>query len=149
MAKAQHGGKRPGGGRPKGLKNRATVARETKRAEVIAQTIDSGKPLAVTVLQKAMEFSEGAVAIYRPTMAAEIAAGKKVNPDASHEEFGKWFDRWLKCIEALARYQTPQMKAIEAPTPPPAAGTNKKRFTLRVFDGGRLIANKAANEDSA
>lgn len=137
------------GGRARGIPNKATILRQTKRAEVIAQMVDSGKPLAVTVLQKAMEFAEGAVAAYRPTMAAEITAGKPQNADGSHDEFGKWFDRWFRCIETLTKYQTSPMKAIEAPTPPPDPGTNKKRFTLRVFDGGRVIANKAANEDAA
>lgn len=138
------------GGRIKGKsRNKATVLKETKRAEVIAAMVDSGKPLAVTVAQKAMEFAEGAVATFRPTMKAEIAAGKTPNPDASPEEFGKWFDRWFRCIEMLAKYQTPQMKAIEAPTAPPLPGTTKKRFTLRVFDGGRVVANKAENEDAA
>lgn len=138
------------GGRIKGVsRNKATILKETKSAEVIAAMVDSGKPLAVTVAQKAMEFAEGAVAAYRPTMAAELAAGKAKNPDGSHEEFGRWFDRWFRTIEMMAKYQTPQMKAVEAPMAPPAPGTNKKRFTLRVFDGGRVIANKAANEDAA
>lgn len=137
------------GGRARGVPNKATVLAQTKRAEVIADMVDSGKPLAVTVLQKAMEFAEGAVAAYRPTMTAELTAGKVKNADGSHEEFGRWFDRWFRCIETMAKYQTPQMKAIEAPTPAPTPGTSKKRFTLRVFDGGRVVANKAANEDAA
>lgn len=148
-AKGKHGGARPNGGRIKGGKNRSTVLRETKAAEVIAATIDSGKPMAVTVAQKAMEFAEGAVATFRPTMKAEIASGKTANPDGNPEEFGKWFDRWFRCIEMLAKYQSPMVKAMETPTPAPAPGTNKKRFTLRVFDGGRVIANKAENEDAA
>jgi hypothetical protein len=148
MAKAQHGGKRAGGGRPTGP-SKATILKQTKRAEVIAAMVDSGKPLAITVAQKAMEFAEGAVAAYRPTMAAELAAGKTKNPDGSHDEFGRWFDRWMRCVEMLAKYQTPQMKAVEAPMKPPEPGANKKRFTLRVFDGGRVISNKAENEDAA
>lgn len=137
------------GGRARGIPNKATILRQTKQAQVIAAMVDSGKPLAVTVLQKAMEFAEGAVAAYRPTMAAELAAGKAKNLDGSHDEFGKWFERWFRCIETLAKYQTPTMKAVEAPTPAPVPGTNRKRFTLRVFDGGRVVANKAANEDAA
>ncbi len=135
------------GGRTAGIPNKSTVLRQTKRAEVIAQMVDSGKPLAVTVLQKAMEFAEGAVAAYRPTMAAELAAGKQANADGSHEEFGKWFERWFRCIETLAKYQTPQMRAIDAPTPPPEPGTNKKRFTLRVFEGGKPVPRP--DEDAA
>lgn len=137
------------GGRAKGIPNKATILRQTKQAEVIAQMVDSGKPLAVTVLQKAMEFAEGAVAAYRPTMSGELAAGKPKNADGSNEEFGKWFDRWFKCIETMAKYQTPQIKAVDAPTPAPTPGQSKRRFTLTVFDGGRVITNKAANEDAA
>lgn len=137
------------GGRRRGIPNKRTVIQQTKRAEVIAQIVDSGKPMAITVAQKAMEFAEGAVSAFRPTMAAELASGKAKNPDGSPEEFGRWFDRWFKCIEMMAKYQTPQLKAIEAPTAPPIPGTTTKRFTLRVFDGGRLVANKAANKDVA
>lgn len=136
------------GGRIKGKsRNKATILRETKAAEVIAATIDSGKPLAITVLQKAMEFAEGAVATYRPTMAKEIEAGAAKNPDGSAEEFGKWFDRWFKCIETMAKYQSPQIKAMEAPAPPPQPGSNRRKFVLRVFEGGKPV--KSANDADA
>lgn len=149
MAKGKNGGYRPGGGRPKGSKGRATILRETKRAEVIAAMVDSGKPLAVTVLQKAMEFAEGAVANYRPTTKKEIEAGNQKNPEGNHEEFGKWFDRWYKCISTMAEYQTPKMRAMDAPTPPPDPGTNTKRFTLTVFEGGRKVPSANNDEDAA
>lgn len=143
-----NGGKRSGAGRRAGGKNKATILRETKRAEVIAALVDSGKPLAVTVLQKAMEFAEGAVAAYRPTMKAEEAAlaaqGKKPNEDGDHAQFGQWFDRWVRCIEVLSSYQTPKMKAMDAPTAAPdinnPEGPKILDFELRVFEGGRAIA---------
>lgn len=82
------GGKRKGAGRKAGGKNRLTVIKQTKRAAEVAKLVDSGKPLAIAVLQKAMDFAEGAVAVYRPTMASELASGKTKNEDGSHEEFG-------------------------------------------------------------
>lgn len=121
--------------------SKATVLKQTKRAEVIAAVIDSGKPLAVTVLQKAMEFAEGAVAAYRPTMAKELAAGAAKNGDGSHEEFGRWFDRWFKCIETMAKYQTPQMKAVDAPTAAPdAQGQLLIEYEPEVFADGKRVA---------
>lgn len=146
---AANGGKRAGAGRKKGVPNKATVLRQQKQAAVIAEAIDSGKPMAITVLQKAMEFAEGAVATFRPTMQGELATGKPKNPDGDLEEFGKWFDRWYKCIAELAAYQTAKIKATEAPTPAPAPGSNKKRFTLRVFEGGRPSGLPAVKEDDA
>jgi hypothetical protein len=127
-----NGGKRPGAGRKKGCKNRATIARETKQAAVIAQMVDSDRPLAIMDLQRAMEFAEGAVAAYRPTLKSELARGMPKNEKGDIEEFGKWFDRWLKCITILAEYQSPKMRAMDAPTRPPDAGP--RRFTLNIFD---------------
>lgn len=147
--RGQHGGARPGGGRPKNKKNRATILRETKALEVIAQTIDSGKPLAVTVLQRAMEFSEAAVHKFRPNLKVDKALGLKKNPDGNVDEFGRWFDRWMKVTTELAKYQSPQIKAMDAPTPPPPPGANRKRFTLRVFEGGRQIKGPPESDKGA
>jgi hypothetical protein len=148
--KKQMGGRRAGSGRKKGGKNKATIIRETKQAEVIARTIDSGKPMAIEVLQKAMEFAEGAVAAFKPTLAAEKAAGARENPDGNVEEFGRWFDRWFKVASDLASYQSAKIKPIDAPTPAPKAGEGKRRFTLHVFEGGRPPAiGKPANDEDA
>lgn len=147
--KKKNGGKRPGSGRKRGGKNKATILRETKQAEVIAAMVDSGKPLAITVLQKAMEFAEGAVAAFKPTLAAELAAGRAPNPDGNVEEFGRWFDRWLKTASELASYQTAKIKAMDAPSPPPPPGQSRKKFTLRVFEGGKQIAGPVAKDEGA
>lgn len=151
--KKQNGGKRPGSGRKAGGKNKATVLRETKAAEVIARTIDSGKPLAVEVLQKMMEFAEGAVAAFKPTLASEVetlkALGQGPNADGNVEEFGRWFDRWLRVAEQLAKYQSPQIKAMDKPTAPPKPGENRRQFTLRVFEGGRQVSGPIVKDESA
>lgn len=148
-AKKQNGGKRPGSGRKAGGKNKATVIRETKAAEVIAATIDSGKPLAVTVLQKMMEFAEGAVAAFKPTLAGEVAAGATPNGDGNVEEFGRWFDRWIRVTEALAAFQSPKIKPMEIPAAAPRPGENRRKFTLRVFEGGRPMPGPASKDESA
>lgn len=144
-----NGGRRPGSGRKPGGKNKATIIRETKQAEVIAAMVDSGKPMAITVLQKAMEFAEGAVSAFRPTLDAELKAGAPKNPDGSKKEFGEWFDRWLKCITTMAEYQTAKIKPMEKPTAPPQPGENRRRFTLRVFDGGRQVKGPPPDEGAA
>jgi len=136
------------GGRAKGVKNKSTILREQKQAAAIAEIIDSGKPLAITVLQKAMEFAEGATAAFRPTLQADVARGQAVNPDGSVEEFGKWFDRWLKVASELATYQTARIKPMEAPSAAPTqTGAAKKKFTLRVFEGGKAIGAPANDKD--
>ena len=128
------------GGRKIGIPNKATILRQTKKAEVIAALVDSGKPLAIEVLQKAMEFAEGAVAAFRPTLAPDLAAGRQANPDGNVEEFGRWFDRWLKTATELASYQTAKVKAMDAPSAAPRPGDMTKTFTLRVFEGGKQIS---------
>lgn len=145
---AAKGGKRPGSGRKKGIPNKATILRQTKQAAVIAAAIDSGKPLAIEVMQKMMEFAEGAVAAFRPTLDTDVKRGIPVNPDGSKKEFGEWFDRWIKITSELAAYQTAKIKPMEQPTAPPKPGAEGgKTWTLRVFEGGKQISGPPMKDD--
>jgi hypothetical protein len=142
--KGKHGGPRPGGGRPKGLKNRATIEREINAAQVIDRARKEGRDLAVTVLERLMNVAEGACGLNRPTTARDIAAGAKSNQDGDWNRFGEWFDRTAYCAKELAKFQSPQIKAMDAPTPPPDPADvdqkSRKRFGLRVFEGGRPLS---------
>ena len=142
-SKGKHGGPRPGGGRPKGQKNRATIEREINAAQVIDRARKEGRDLAVTVLERLMNVAEGATGLNRPISAKEAAGGAQPNPDGDWGRFGEWFDRTAYCAKELAKFQSPQIKAMEAPTPPPDPADieqkSRKRFGLRVFEGGKPL----------
>ena len=131
------------GGRIKGTKNRATIQREIEAAERVAQSRGKAKDAALTVLERLMQVAEGAAGLTRPASKREMAEGKAQNPDGDWELFGDWFDRAAFCAKELAKYQAPQIRAVEAPAPPPdpreVDAGNRRRFGLRVFEGGKPL----------
>lgn len=89
-----------------------------------------------------MRLAEGAASVNKPTAAADIANGAPQNPDGDWARFGEWFDRTVYCAKELAKFQSPQIKAVDAPTPPPenkSDGKPPKRFTLTIFEGAQRI----------
>lgn len=135
-------GERPSG-RAKGTKNKATIEREINAAQVIDRARKEGRDLAVTVLERLMNVAEGACGLNRPIPAKDLAAGAQNNPDGDWGRFGEWFDRTAYCAKELAKYQSPPIKAMEAPTPAPdpkdVEQRSRKRFGLRVFEGGKPL----------
>ena len=139
-----NGGARPGAGRKRGGKNKATIEREINAAAVIDRARKEGRELAVDVLERIMKLCEGAAGAFRPTTQRDVAAGNPTNPDGNEPVFGQWVDRWTYCAKELAKYQSPQVKAIEQPAPPPDvnAPEDKPRLVkLRVFEGGKPVAS--------
>jgi hypothetical protein len=65
--KGKSGGPRPGQGRPKGSKGKATIEREINAAQVIDRARKEGRDLAVTVLENLMNIALGATGLNRPT----------------------------------------------------------------------------------
>lgn len=129
------------GGRITGVsRNKATIEREINAAQVIDRARNSGRDLAVTVLEQMMNLARETMHKNRPA-AAVVAKGKK--QPQNWEGFGQWFDRTVYCSKELAKYQSPQIRAMEAPTPPPDSGevdrAGTKTFKLRVFEGGKPL----------
>ena len=139
-AKGKHGGPRgPNkGGRPKGSKGKATMERELNAAQVIDRARKEGRDLAVTVLERLMNIADDVTGLNRPTQ-----AGDKENPDGDWDRFGAWFDRAAFCARALAKYQSPQIKAMDAPSAPPDALDLERDgaivFRLRIFEDGKPL----------
>jgi len=138
------GGARPGAGRRHGGKNRATIERELK---AVAETGNlQGRELAKDVLDRMMKLAEGAAGFHQPPSPSEIQAaqaeGRQI-PTGDWDRFGQWFDRIAYCAKELAKYQSPQIKAVDAPAPPPdpkdLEQKSRKRFGLRVFEGGKPL----------
>lgn len=116
------GGSNPGerrGGRRPGSRNKATVERELQAG--VAQVVIDANPatspieLAKDVLGKMMKIAEGAAGLFQPK-----------NPESGRLEgiedwdrFGQWLDRTIVCAKELAKYQSPQFRAILVTPPPP------------------------------
>ena len=143
-------GSKPGerrGGRRKGVKNKATIAREEAAkahiAESLAKAKSAGKAnprLAIEEMYKAISIAEGLAGLMQPNI-AKAGDGTLTVKGGDIKLFGEWFDRYFNCAKELAKYQVPQVKAVEAPTPPPdpqdLERRSRKRFGLRIFEGGR------------
>ena len=141
--KGKSGGPRHGQGRPKGAKGKATIEREINAAQVIDRARKEGRDLAVTVLENLMNIALGATGLNRPTPKGQEGPNGQVNPNGDWDRFGAWFDRTAYCAKELAKYQSPQVKAMEQPTAPPGPGelerAGTRTFTLQVFEGGKAL----------
>lgn len=138
------------GGRTKGTPNKATAAREELARAQIAEALNKAKRvgkadprLAIDELYKAIALAEGVAAKLQPQSIEQDANGKLTIKGGDLKGFGEWFDRYKDCIATLIKYQMPALKPIEAPTPPPDPADverrSRKRFGLRVFEGGRQV----------
>ena len=140
------GGARQGAGRKPGGKNKATIEREIVAAQAIDASRQGTVRLGKEVLAKMMDVAEGAAALHRPQ---PPEAGEKVD-QAQWNLFGAWFDRTVYCAKELAKYQSPQFRTVEAPAPPPDPNQqqpeSRRRFGLRVFEGGKPVTPKPAND---
>jgi hypothetical protein len=58
-------------------------------------------------------------------------------------KFAAWSERAVDCAAQLAKYQSPRLRAV-AIAPPPSVEEKPRRFTLKVFTGGRAL--KPPNE---
>ena len=146
------------GGREKGTKNRATLQREAEAAARVAAT-SGGKARegALAVMERLMGVAEGATEANRPTLQRQIAvadatgASIDINPDGDWGRFHDFLNLTFSIAKELARYQAPQVKAVDAPAPPPdpdeIARGSRRRFGLRVFEGGKPLSS--AERESA
>lgn len=147
MAGSKKGERR--GGRKKGTPNRATVQREELARAQIAESLAKAKKagqadpkVALSELYKAIQIAEGMSGMVQPQVTRDEKTGVVSFKGGDAKLFGEWFDRWKDCITTLMKYQLPQIKAIDAPAPPPdpnKADGPRRKFSLRVFDGGRQV----------
>jgi hypothetical protein len=135
------------GGREKGVKNKLTIQREQEAAQrVAAARGPKAKEAALSVLERLMQVAEGATALHRPPGPKEVeaaAASGQSLPKGDWGLFGDWWDRAAYAAKELAKYQAPQIKSVDAPAPPPDPDEvdrgSRRRFGLRVFEGGRPL----------
>lgn len=138
------------GGRKKGTPNKATAAREELARAQIAESLEKAKAAgaasprnALNEMYKAITIAEGMAGKFQPRDVVQDGNGKVTIVGGDIKLFKEWFGLYFDCAKELAKYQIPQIKAVDAPTPPPDPGelerTSRKRFGLRVFDGGREV----------
>ncbi len=137
-------GQRFGGGRAKGVRNKATIERDLIAAQIaerrMSEAAKHGRKLAVEKMEEYAGLFEGAAAVFRPTTTEEAKTGRDINADGDWEKFGTWMDRAFNALKEVAKYQSPQLRAIAiAPTPQVDVTETRKTFTLTVFEGGRAL----------
>lgn len=148
-----------GPGRPVGVKNKSTLAREelakaqiaeAQAAARLASKTTGGSKFAIHEMQKALSIAESFASACQPKL-DQGEDGKPKFTGGDPKAFGEWFDRYFKVLTVLAEYQAPKMRAVDAPTPPPDASEEqrkaKKRFGLKIFEGGRQIREPGAAAD--
>lgn len=138
-------------GRPKGSKNKRTIERETRAAQLAAETMEnaiqrrkspSDYILGVDVLMKFTQIFEGAAAHFQPALDRGPDGRTYERPGVGDwGKFGEWADRAVTAAKELAKYQSPTLKAVMVAAPPPeiSQDEDRKRITLRVFDGGKVV----------
>jgi hypothetical protein len=133
------------GGRQKGAKNKATIAKEAEARARIAESIGKAKTAknvyyAMDEMHKAISIAEELTLLLRPVITKD-KNGKITSKGGDIKLCREWFGQYKDLIELLAKYQVPQVKPVEAPTPPPdpkdLEQKSRKRFGLRIFDGSR------------
>lgn len=137
------------GGRAKGTRNKSTIEREVRAEAARLAAIEAARRaqnagtlvLATADLMRAAKIAEGFAVAFQPKITRDEATSKVTIAGGDVEQCGKWFDRWASTLKELAKYQTPAMKAVDAPTPPPDPNQSQpvRTMTLRIFEGGRQI----------
>jgi|GEM_PF-2452872 len=139
------------GGRQKGTPNRSTVERQVSSQMEISRAARAGV-LGKEVLERLAKIAEGIAAAQQPKLIGQDARGQPVFEGGNWALFGEWFDRTAYCAKELMKYQNAPIKAVDAPTPPPdpreVEARSRKRFGLRVFDGGRPLQPIEADDDA-
>lgn len=139
-------GAKPGhkrGGRVKGQKNIATREREILAAEIakrqMSRAVEQGRELAVEALERYAKLFEGAASVFRPVTEKEVEAGNPPNPMGDWDKFRTWLGEARDTMKELAKYQSPQLRAIAIAPTPIVEEDHTKTFTLTVFEGGRSL----------
>ena len=125
------------GGRKSGVKNKATIEREIIAA---AQAAKRGpqRELAIDALERFRIHCEGVASHFMPTVnVPDDQQGRHKNWDKT----GEWLDRAIFCARELAKYQSPQLRAMMVQTAPPPEMPKEevRRFGLTVYEGGRKV----------
>jgi hypothetical protein len=112
------------GGRKAGTPNKATVERRLQIARGLEDARNHGRPLAKDRLGELLDLAFEMMTANQPCPARCMGANGGAQNGMDHQEFAAWFDRAAYVAQALAKYESPQLRAVAvAHTPisrPPA-----------------------------
>jgi hypothetical protein len=134
---AGRGGSRIGSGRPRGSLNKETIEKAIIAERITAAVEMRGEKLAKEYLNEFLKVFAGMAAHFQPTH-----PGMPVqNPNANEAKFEKWARLTIDTATQLAKYQSPQFRAVMvAPAPETDGSTKRKRFSLTIFEGGKPVS---------
>lgn len=106
-------GAKPGerrGGRKKGVPNKATIEKALIAEKIADQAEMRGEKLAKEYLNDFLKVFAGMASFYQPAFPGISAQ----NPNEDEDQFTRWADRVIATAKELAKYQSPQLRSIEA-----------------------------------
>lgn len=141
------------GGRVKGTPNKKTVEKALEAERAVAEAKASGRKLGKEMLDDFMHTFAGMAAVYQPLPPGVEAVPQGRAPN--EEKFERYARLTIDAAKELAKYQSPQFRAIAIAPPPPVPigdGTMRKRFTLTIFEHGaapKLIDARREDDNAA
>lgn len=131
------------GGKAKGTRNSATIARALEaEADVIRHQV-SGKKLAKDMLDDYMLAFHAVAASYQRSLADAFQAGVKPT-QADLDAFMKWGELVVDTAAQLAKYQSPTFRAIQVNAPAPLPkDTNGKIIEGTIIHLDQIAISKA------
>jgi len=144
------GGARPGAGKKKGSFDRATLERELAAAQQqlveLTKKRETGRKMAVDVLDDIMHLSMGLAAKHQPLEANEIAGPGR---DPNDEKFHRYLELTVDTASKLANFQSPKFKSVtlSVETPPggavPAGGVVGAITRMSAQEAYRMLRDSS------
>jgi len=103
------GGARPGAGRPRGVRNKATIEKALIAEQVVARAEMTGRKLAKEVLDEFMHLFAGMAASTQPLPPGMPVPSGRAPDEAKFEKYARLA---IQCAKDLAAYQSPTFRAI-------------------------------------
>ena len=108
------GGHREGAGRPRGALGKGTIERAIIAEQVVERAQMTGEKLAKEYLNDFLKLFAGMAAYYQPTLPGMA----QQNQNGDEGKFERWADKAMYAAKELAKYQSPQYRAIAVTTQP-------------------------------
>jgi hypothetical protein len=130
------------GGRKVGTPNKLTVERQEEAARALDRRARATpRPLAKDRLDELLDVALGAMQQFQPVTKEMVERAHAVGNTKVKESkgdwvgFGSWWDRAVFAAKELAKYQSPQLKALAmVQTPEPLSAAANKDSALRLND---------------
>ena len=108
------GGHREGAGRPTGTRNKTTIERALLAEKIVERAQMTGEKLAKEYLNDFLKLFAGMAEFYQPTFPGMV----QQNQNGNEAKFERWADKAMYAAKELAKYQSPQYRAIAVTTQP-------------------------------